>query len=124
MLVSLIPNPGCNPDDDTISVRLANLVIAVSYLSLLDKLTPAGTYGLYTGFCIVGYIFVLFCYPETSKSGRSTDAHAMLIILFSEGLSIDETEHLFLDDFGVKKSVAMRKEKVAMAKQLKTEVIA
>ncbi|RSH91581.1 hypothetical protein EHS25_009880 [Saitozyma podzolica] len=85
----------------TTSCWLANLVIAVSYLSLMEKLTPAGTYGLYTGFCVIGYIFVLFCYPET------------------KGLSIDETDSLFADGFGVKKSIEMRKQKFMIAKQMR-----
>jgi SP family myo-inositol transporter-like MFS transporter 13 len=62
----------------TTSCWLANLVIAVSYLSLMEKLTPAGTYGLYTGFCVIGYIFVLFCYPETSESGMESRGKPVL----------------------------------------------
>lgn len=37
----------------------------------------------------------------------------------SEGLSIDETDSLFADDFGVKKSIEMRKQKVMIAKQMR-----
>ncbi|KAM0746829.1 putative myo-inositol transporter [Meredithblackwellia eburnea MCA 4105] len=79
---------------------LANLIISVSFLSLLTSLTPMGTYGLYLGFCTVGGIFVYFCYPET------------------KGLSIDETDQLFLDGYGIKKSEQMRAEKLAYKKQL------
>ena len=89
----------------------------MSYLSLLEKLTPTGTYGLYTGFCVIGYVFVIFCYPETS-----TFILLKLTIhpndVSAEGLSIDETEVLFTDSFGVKTSVAMRKDKDALRKQL------
>ncbi|WWC61260.1 uncharacterized protein I303_103841 [Kwoniella dejecticola CBS 10117] len=77
---------------------IANLVVAVAYLTQLETLTPAGTYGLYLGFSVVGYIFVLLCYPET------------------KGLSIDETHALFASGFGVRKSVEMRKDKSELAK--------
>ncbi|KAI5476104.1 hypothetical protein MNV49_000422 [Pseudohyphozyma bogoriensis] len=82
---------------------LANLIISVSYLSMLNTLTPSGTYGLYAGFCALGFTFCLFCYPET------------------KGLSIDETDQLFKDGYGVKRSIEMRKEKAAYSKQLKEE---
>ncbi|TYJ53298.1 hypothetical protein B9479_006062 [Cryptococcus floricola] len=72
---------------------VANLVVSVSYLSELETLTPAGTYGLYLGFSTLFFIFLVFCYPETKQ------------------LSIDETSLLFEDDYGVKRSRQMRKER-------------
>ena len=39
--------------------------------------------------------------------------------MFPEGLSIDEAFSLFADDFGVKKSKQMRKEKLELQKNLK-----
>ncbi|KAI5476111.1 MFS transporter, SP family, solute carrier family 2 (myo-inositol transporter), member 13 [Pseudohyphozyma bogoriensis] len=77
---------------------LSNLVISVSYLSMLNNMTPSGTYGLYAGWVLIGYMFIYLCYPET------------------KGLSIDETEHLFKDGFGVQRSVEMRAEKAAYRK--------
>jgi SP family myo-inositol transporter-like MFS transporter 13 len=50
------------------SCWVANLVVSVTYLTELETLTAAGTYGLYFGFILVGYVFVYFCYPETSES--------------------------------------------------------
>ncbi|WVF72568.1 hypothetical protein IAT40_007385 [Kwoniella sp. CBS 6097] len=78
---------------------VANLIVSVSYLSELETLTPAGTYGLYLGFVVVGYIFVLFCYPE------------------SKGLSIDEIATVFHDGFGIKKSAEMRETKEELRAQ-------
>lgn len=71
----------------------ANLVVAITFLSQLTALTPAGTYGLYLGFICIGLVLAYFCYPETKE------------------LSVDEAFSLFQDDFGVKKSQRMRKEK-------------
>ncbi|ODN88831.1 hypothetical protein L198_06633 [Cryptococcus wingfieldii CBS 7118] len=65
----------------------------VSFLSELETLTPAGTYGLYLGFSTVFFIFIIFFYPETKQ------------------LSIDETSMLFEDDWGVARSRRMRRER-------------
>ncbi|KAJ5798368.1 uncharacterized protein N7503_007664 [Penicillium pulvis] len=74
----------------------ANLVVAVSFLTELENLTPSGTYGLYLGFVIIGLVLAYFCYPET------------------KGLSVDEAFTLFDEGFGVKKSKEMRREKLEM----------
>jgi SP family myo-inositol transporter-like MFS transporter 13 len=51
----------------TTACWLANLVVSVAYLTPLNSLGATGTYGLYLGFIVLGYIFVVFCYPETSE---------------------------------------------------------
>nr|XP_018260601.1 MFS transporter, SP family, solute carrier family 2 (myo-inositol transporter), member 13 [Kwoniella dejecticola CBS 10117]OBR82759.1 MFS transporter, SP family, solute carrier family 2 (myo-inositol transporter), member 13 [Kwoniella dejecticola CBS 10117] len=80
----------------TTTCWIANLVVSVSFLSELETLTPSGTYGLYLAFVVAGYIFVVFCYPE------------------SKGLSIDEIATVFHDSFGIKKSVEMRRAKAEL----------
>ncbi|WVQ78653.1 hypothetical protein IAT38_000740 [Cryptococcus sp. DSM 104549] len=77
----------------TVSNWVTNLVVSVAYLSQLETLTPSGTYGLYLGISVLGYIFILFCYPETKQ------------------LSIEETTLLFEDDWGIKRSEQMRRER-------------
>jgi len=52
----------------TVVIWLANLVISVSFLTQLESIGPAGLFGLYLGFLLVGWVFVFFCYPETSES--------------------------------------------------------
>ncbi|EKM78245.1 hypothetical protein AGABI1DRAFT_75730 [Agaricus bisporus var. burnettii JB137-S8] len=42
----------------------ANLLINSTYLSLMAKITPAGAFGFYAGLCVLGYIFIVFCFPE------------------------------------------------------------
>jgi len=44
----------------------ANLLINSTYLSLMAKITPSGAFGFYAGLCALGYIFVVFCFPETA----------------------------------------------------------
>lgn len=84
----------------TASCWLANLVVSVAYLTQLKSLGASGTYGLYLGFISVGYVFVYFCYPETKE------------------LSLEETNLIFQDDFGVKKAQEMLKEKKVIAAAL------
>ncbi|OXG31499.1 MFS transporter, SP family, solute carrier family 2 (myo-inositol transporter), member 13 [Cryptococcus neoformans Bt15] len=79
---------------------IANLVVSVSYLSELETMTPSGTYGFYFGISVIGFVFLVFCLPETKQ------------------LSIDETSLLFEDDWGVKRSAQMRKERRETRKRL------
>ena len=45
---------------------------------MLETLTPAGTYAFYLALVIVGFIFVLFCYPESSESlGNRSDKRGL-----------------------------------------------
>lgn len=43
-----------------------NLLIAGTFLSLMDAATPSGAFGIYAGFCMIGWLFCWFLYPETS----------------------------------------------------------
>ncbi|CED85172.1 general substrate transporter [Phaffia rhodozyma] len=70
-----------------------NLVISATFLSLMEAITPAGAFGVYAGFCFIGWLFCFFCYPETS------------------GLSLEETFYVFENDFGIKRSQMLRAEK-------------
>ncbi|KAH8112823.1 general substrate transporter [Phellopilus nigrolimitatus] len=80
----------------------ANLLIGATYLSLMDKITPSGSFGFYAGLCLLGWLFCLFCYPETA------------------GLSLEEVTAVFADGFGIRKSARLRAEKRAMRKDQDT----
>jgi len=70
-----------------------NLLIGSTYLSLMAAITPAGAFGLYAGLCLLGWLFCVFCFPETA------------------GLSLEEVQSIFADGFGIKASVRIRKQK-------------
>jgi MFS transporter, SP family, solute carrier family 2 (myo-inositol transporter), member 13 len=80
----------------------ANLIIGSTYLSLMNKITPSGAFGFYAGLCLLGWMFCLFCYPETA------------------GLSLEEVKGIFRDGFGVKESQRMRREKQELKLKEKT----
>lgn len=71
----------------------ANLLIGSTYLSLMAAITPAGAFGFYAGLCLLGWLFCLFCFPETA------------------GLSLEEVQSIFRDGFGIKESARMRQQK-------------
>jgi MFS transporter, SP family, solute carrier family 2 (myo-inositol transporter), member 13 len=81
-----------------------NLLIGSTYLSLLDRITPAGAFGFYAGLCLLGWIFCVFCFPETA------------------GLSLEEVQMVFRNGFGIKESKRLRREKAQiLAKENGTE---
>ena len=70
-----------------------NLLIGSTYLSLMDRITPAGAFGFYAGLCLLGCVFVACCFPETA------------------GLSLEEVQMVFRTGFGVRESERLRREK-------------
>ncbi|KAI0795722.1 general substrate transporter [Abortiporus biennis] len=78
-----------------------NLLIGSTYLSLMDRITPAGAFGFYAGLCLLGWIFDLLCFPETA------------------GLSLEEVQLVFQNGFGIKESEKLRKEKRELLKKEK-----
>ncbi|RPD61622.1 general substrate transporter [Lentinus tigrinus ALCF2SS1-7] len=73
-----------------------NLLIGSTYLSLMDRITPAGAFGFYAGLCLLGWLFCLCCFPETA------------------GLSLEEVRLIFRNGFGIRESQRLRREKRAM----------
>jgi len=67
-----------------------NLLIGSTYLSLMARITPAGAFGFYAGLCLLGWFFVLGCFPETA------------------GLSLEEVKMVFKNGFGIKESQRLR----------------
>ncbi|KAK4047036.1 hypothetical protein OIO90_006357 [Microbotryomycetes sp. JL221] len=80
-----------------------NLIIGSTFLSLIDRITAAGAFGLYAGLCALGSLFCWFLYPETS------------------GLSLEETRDVFADSFGIKKANRLRTEKERALKLLRAQ---
>lgn len=78
-----------------------SLVIASCFLTMLQNITPTGTFALFAGLAAVSTVFIYFCYPELS------------------GLELEEVREVLKDGFGVKKSQQLakhRKKQAAVAK--------
>ena len=82
----------------------ANLLINSTYLSLMNGITPSGAFGFYAGICLFGFLFCIFCYPETA------------------GLSLEEVCAIFDKGFGVRRSQRMRAEKAAIIQSKNNEM--
>ncbi|KAI5241648.1 general substrate transporter, partial [Aureobasidium subglaciale] len=49
---------------NTVTCWSTNIIISSTFLSMMKGLTPTGAFGFYSGICTIGWIFVMFCYPE------------------------------------------------------------
>jgi len=78
-----------------------NLLIGSTYLSLMSSITPAGAFGFYAGLCLLGWFFVLGCFPETA------------------GLSLEEVKMVFRNGFGIAESRRLRQVKTEIKKRQK-----
>ncbi|EPY52436.1 myo-inositol transporter Itr1 [Schizosaccharomyces cryophilus OY26] len=65
----------------------SNLAIGATFLTLMNKITPTGTFALYGGLCAAGWVMSYFCYPEFAD------------------YTIEEISILLKDGFGVKESM-------------------
>ncbi|OCF39359.1 MFS transporter, SP family, solute carrier family 2 (myo-inositol transporter), member 13 [Kwoniella heveanensis CBS 569] len=84
---------GIGASISTATCWTGNLIIAGTFLSLMNAITPAGAFILYAFFCVLGWTFCYYCYPETS------------------GLSLEEVSFVFGHDFGIERSEHLRREK-------------
>ena len=55
----------------TISLWVACLLVTVTFLSLIEKLTMAGAFAFYAVMCVIAFVFVLWLIPETK--GKSLE---------------------------------------------------
>jgi MFS transporter, SP family, solute carrier family 2 (myo-inositol transporter), member 13 len=68
----------------------SNFIVGVTFLPMLDILSPSWTFVVYAVVCLVGWFLVWYIYPET------------------RGLSLEETGELLKDGWGVEKSLRRR----------------
>jgi SP family myo-inositol transporter-like MFS transporter 13 len=91
----------------------------------MEAITPAGAFGLYGGFCFIGWLFCLLCYPETfvplsplpsppSGFTKLTISSSPVCVLSRSGLSLEEVFQVFENDFGIKRSEQIRADKAAI----------
>jgi SP family myo-inositol transporter-like MFS transporter 13 len=69
-----------------------NIVVSATFLTMMKHMTPSGTFGFYAGLCVIGWIFVYFCFPEASQ------------------MTLEEVRQVFEHGFGVKYAEEWRKE--------------
>lgn len=70
-----------------------SLVIASTFLTMLENITPTGTFSFFAGLCFVSFFFVYFLYPEVA------------------GLELEETNQLLATGFNVREAAKLSKER-------------
>lgn len=69
---------------NTVTCWGTNIIIASTFLSMMKGITPSGAFGFYTGICAVGWVFIVFCYPDV------------------KGMPLETIREVFRHGFGLK----------------------
>ena len=77
----------------------SNIIVSSTFLSMMKGLTPTGAFGFYAAICGIGWVLIIFFYPEVS------------------GLTLEEIGEVFQHGFGVRYASNLRKERKAEIKQ-------
>jgi len=77
----------------------SNIIVSSTFLSMMKGLTPTGAFGFYAAICGIGWVMIIFFYPEVS------------------GLTLEEIGEVFQHGFGVRYASNLRKERKAEIKE-------
>ncbi|KXH30483.1 myo-inositol transporter [Colletotrichum salicis] len=70
-----------------------NIIVSSTFLSTMRGMTPSGTFGLYAGLSFLGWVFVIFCFPEAAN------------------MTLEEIRVVFEHGFGVRYAEEWRKQR-------------
>ena len=77
---------------NTVTCWSTNIIIASTFLSMMKGITPSGAFGFYCAIVFVGWVFIIFCYPEC------------------KGMPLEAVREVFAEGFGVKYANKWQKE--------------
>lgn len=80
-----------------------SLVISATFLTMLENITPPGTFGLFAALTLISWVCVWFCYPELS------------------GLELEETQQILTGGFNIKASKILAKKRKQQHSQFDLE---
>ena len=72
-----------------------NIIVSSTFLSMMKGITPSGTFGFYAVLCFLGWVFVIFCFPEAAN------------------MTLEEVRAVFEHGFGVRYAEQWRKQQRA-----------
>lgn len=78
----------------------SNIVVSSTYLTMMKNLTPSGAFGFYVGTTFIGWIAIIFFYPEVTD------------------MTLEEIREVFKHGFGVRYSSKLRRERKLEEKSL------
>lgn len=67
----------------------SNTLVGLTFLPMMELLTPTGTFVLYAAVCVLTWVTIWHCYPETA------------------GLELEDVSELLKDDWGVDRSIKL-----------------
>lgn len=77
---------------NTVTCWSTNIIISSTFLSMMKGITPSGAFGFYCGICFVGWLFIVFFYPDV------------------KGMPLETIREVFQHGFGLKFSKQWQKE--------------
>ncbi|RYO81935.1 hypothetical protein DL764_009689 [Monosporascus ibericus] len=77
---------------NTVTCWGCNIIIASTFLSMMQAMTPSGAFGFYAGICFFGWIFIIFCYPEV------------------KGIPLENVRQIFAEGFGIQTAKRLQAE--------------
>jgi SP family myo-inositol transporter-like MFS transporter 13 len=83
---------------NTVTCWSTNIIIASTFLSMMKGITPSGAFGFYAAICFMGWLFVIFCFPEV------------------KGMPLENVREVFQHGFGVRYARGWQKKNKEFAK--------
>jgi MFS transporter, SP family, solute carrier family 2 (myo-inositol transporter), member 13 len=83
---------------NTVTCWSTNIIIASTFLSMMKGITPSGAFGFYSGIVFLGWLFIVFCFPEV------------------KGMPLESVREVFQHGFGVRYARQWQKENKEFAK--------
>ncbi|KAI0011895.1 general substrate transporter [Xylariaceae sp. FL0662B] len=83
---------------NTVTCWSTNIIISSTFLSMMKGITPSGAFGFYCGICSVGWVFIVFCFPEV------------------KGMPLEAIREVFANGFGIKFSKQWQRENKEFSK--------
>lgn len=80
-----------------------SLVIASTFLTMLENITPTGTFSFFAGLCLISFFFVYFLLPEVA------------------GLELEETTEFLANGFNVREASKLSKQRKKNSKFLQVQ---
>ncbi|RCK67162.1 Myo-inositol transporter 2 [Candida viswanathii] len=80
-----------------------SMVISATFLTMLENITPTGTFSFFAGLCFISFFFVYFLLPDTA------------------GLELEETTDFLANGFNVKQASQLSKERKKHSKFAKSK---
>lgn len=77
----------------------SNIIVSSTFLSMMKGMTPTGAFAFYAAICGVGWVLIIFFYPEVS------------------GLTLEEINEVFQHGFGVRYASQLRKDRKEIIKE-------